>query len=363
MEDLILLRKSPKLLLLAVFTLFCFAPAALAQSASTSLTSLPEADTLIYVSPQRILNDAVPKVMPADEVNKMRAAFADMKRAVGVDPSTIEFLVIAIRFNKPAADLSFVAPDVMAVAGGDFSSESLFTLAQLSLQDKVRMEKHGSKTMALMTIDPLAAEAEKYPLLKPFVELGAVALSANTLAIGNPRYLRSAIEAAEGGTRINAETIQSLMRDPNVLIAASGAPLVSVARSIGLFGTETTPREGRCDSNFGNFYAAVTMSGANYSLRGAMNADNPDTAKIITGLLSALMKQGVDAVPDKQAQTILQSIKMTPKDNEVMIEADIPGQMIADMIKQETAKPKTQATPAKTTPVKRRPASRTKRRG
>ncbi|HEU4767293.1 MAG TPA: hypothetical protein VFS77_07950 [Pyrinomonadaceae bacterium] len=356
-----MLRTSPKLLLLLVFILLCFAPTAVAQSAPTALTSLPEADALIYVSPQRILNDAVPKVMSADEVNKMRATFADLKRAVGVDPSTIEYLVIAVRFHKPAADLSFVAPDVMAIASGDFSSESLFTLAELSLQDKVRTEKHGSKTIALMKIDPIAVEAEKNPILKPFVELGAVALNANTLAIGNLRYLKSAVEAAEGGPRINAETIQSLMRDPNVLMAASGAPLMSVARSLGLFGTETTPREGRCETNFGNFYAAVTMSGTNYSLRGAMNADNPDTAKIITGLLSGLMKQGVDAVPDKQAQTILKSIRMTPKDSEVMIEADIPGQMIADLVKPET-KPKTEATPRKTTP-KRQPVKRTKRRG
>ncbi|HEU4714321.1 MAG TPA: hypothetical protein VFS76_22335 [Pyrinomonadaceae bacterium] len=349
-------------MLLLVFTLLCFAPAAVAQSVPTALASLPDADALIYVSPQRILNDAVPKVMSAEEVNKMRASFADMKRAVGVDPASVEYLVIAVRFHKPAADLSFVAPDVMIVAGGDFSSDSLFSLAQLSLQDKVRTEKHGEKTIALMKIDPIAAEAEKNPLLKPFVEIGAVALSPNSLAIGNLRYLKSAVEAAEGGPRISAAAIQSLMRDPNVLMATSGAPLASIARSIGLFGTETTPREGRCDTNFGNFYAAVTLSGTNYSLRGAMNADNPDTAKIITGLLSGLMKQGVDAVPDKQAQTILQSIKMTPKDNEVMIEADIPGQMIADLIKQET-KDKAETAPAKSTTPKRRPVKRTKRRG
>jgi hypothetical protein len=358
MEDLILLRTSPKLLLLVTLTVLCFAPAAVAQSA---LTSLPEADALIYVSPQRILNEAVPKAMPATEVTQMRAAFADLKKSVGVDPSTIEYLVIAIRFHKPAGDLSFVAPDVMAVAGGDFSSDSLLTLAQLSLQDKVRTEKHGAKTISLMKIDPIAAEAEKNPVFKPYTEVGAVALSPNSIALGNIRYLKSAIEAAEGGPRISAETIQSLMRDPNVLLAATGAPLASFARSIGLFGTETTPREGRCDTSFGNFYAAVTMSGANYSLRGAMNADNPDTARIITSLISSLMNQGISAVPDKQAQTILQSIKLAAKENEVAIEADIPGQMLVDLFRNQT-KPKAADTPAKK-PATRRPASRTRRKG
>lgn len=350
------MKRTPSILLLLI-TFICFAPAAVAQSA---LTSLPEADALIYISPQRILNEAVPKAMPADEVTKMRAAFADIKRTVGIDPSTIEYLVIAVRFHKPAADLSFVAPDIMAIAGGDFSSDSLITLAQLSLQDKLRTEKHGSKTISLMKVDPIAAEAEKNPVLKPYVEVAAVALSPNSIALGNLRYLKSAIEAAEGGPRISAETIQSLMRDPNVLMAATGAPLASFARSIGLFGTEATSREGRCDTTFGNFYAAVTMSGANYSLRGAMNADNPDTAKIITSLLSGVMNQGISAIPDKQAQSILQSIKMSARENEVVIEADIPGQMIADLIRQET-KPKQATAPAKK--PARRPVQRTKKRG
>jgi len=238
----------------------------------------------------------------------MRAGFAEMKKSVGVDPAAVEYLVFAIRFHKPAGDLSFVAPDIMAVIGGDFSSDSLMTLGQVYMQDKVRTEKHGSKTITLMTIDPIAAMAEKNPLLKPLAEIGAVPLTANSLAIGNLRYLQSAIDAAESdGTRINPTALQSLLRDPNALIAASGAPLAAFAKSFGLLGLENTSREWRCDSGFGNFYAAVTMAGTNFSLRGAMNADNPDTAKIINNLLSALMQQGVNAVPDKNAQTILQA--------------------------------------------------------
>ena len=79
------------------------------QSAATALANLPDADMLLYVNPQKILNEAAPKFMPATEVTKMRAQFADLKKAIGVDPSTIEYLVIAMRFHKPAGDLSFVA--------------------------------------------------------------------------------------------------------------------------------------------------------------------------------------------------------------------------------------------------------------
>jgi hypothetical protein len=331
------------------------APAAFAQNAHAALASLPEADVLIYVSPQRILNDAAPRVLAPAEIPKMRASFAELKKSIGVDPASIEYLVIAVRFQKPAGDLSFVAPDIMAVVGGDFSSESLMTLGQLYLQDKLRVEKYGTKTISVMRVDQVATQAEKNPIFKPYVEMGAVPLSANSFAIGNLRYLKSAVDAADGNGRISAAAIESLLRDPNALIAASGAPLSALTKSFGLLGLENTTRESRCDTSFGNFYMAVTMSGTNFSLRGAMNADNPDTAKIIHGLLSTLMQQGIGAVPDKNAQAILQSLKMTPRESEIVWEADIPEKTVADYLKPVPRRePATITIPAPRRPVRKK---------
>ncbi len=348
-----------KLRLLALVTILLVPAVALAQDPRASLASLPDADVLIYVSPQRILNDAAPRLLPPAEITKMRATFADMKKGVGVDPSTIEYLVIALRFHKPSGDLSFIAPDIMAVAGGDFSADSLVSLAELTLQDKVRVEKHGSKSIALMTLDEIVAQAAKNPMLKSLTEVGAVALSPNTIAVGNLPYLKSAVEAADGTGRINPATLESLMRDPNVLVASSGAPLASFAKAFGLFGTEATPRESRCDTSFGNFYAAITMSGTNFNVRGAMNADNPDTAKIISGLIAGLMQQGINAVPDKQAQSILTSIKMTPRENEIVWEADIPEQVLVNYFK---PKPPVQDAKQTSAPTKKKqPVTRRRR--
>jgi hypothetical protein len=321
------------LLLIASIVVLSLAHIVVAQNPSAALTSLPEADMLIYASPQRILNEAAPRVMSATEITKMRSEFADAKKAVGVDPSSLEYLVIAVRFNKPASDLSFMAPDFLVVMGGDFSSDSLVSLAQLALQDKAHVEKYGSKSITMMKFDQLAIEAEKMPMLKPYVELGAVPLSANSFAIGNLRYVKAAVDAADGNGRINAAQLESLFRDPNVLLAASGAPLGAIAKSLGLMGLENTSRESRCDTRFGNFYAAVTMSGTNFSLRGAMNADNPDTAKIVYNLFSGLMKTGIDAIPDKGVQTMLQGLKMTARENEIVWEADVPEKVVADFIR------------------------------
>jgi len=343
-----------KLLPLALLAVLSLTHAAVAQNSAAALASLPEADAVIYVSPQRILNEAAPRVMSPADVTSMRNTFAELKKSAGVDPSTIEYLVMAVRFNKPATSLSFIAPDLMVVVGGDFSSESLMSLGQIYLQDSARVEKYGSKSITILKLDFMAAHIEKNPMLKPYSEIGIVPLSANSLAIGNLNYLKSAIDAAEGNGRISAATIESLLRDPNALLSASGAPLAAFAKSIGMMGLENTSRASRCDTPFGNFYAAVTMTGTNFTLRGAMNADNPDTAKILNNLFSGLMQQGISAVPDKQAQTILQSLKMSARDNEIVWEADIPEKTVADFIKSTGKKDEAAVSAPEPKPVKAR---------
>src|ERR1043165_6253713 len=77
-----------KLLLIAILAVFSFAQRAVAQRPSAALASLPEADALIYISPQRILNEAAPRVMSPGEVSQMRAGFTEIKSAAGIDPAT-----------------------------------------------------------------------------------------------------------------------------------------------------------------------------------------------------------------------------------------------------------------------------------
>ncbi|HEY6120471.1 MAG TPA: hypothetical protein VIV66_10950 [Pyrinomonadaceae bacterium] len=329
---------------------------AAAQSNSV-LSALPDADTLIYINPQRILNDAAPKVLSEGDVAKMRQQFGDLKRTVGVDPSQIEFVVMAVRFHRPSADLTFQAPEFLIVSSGDFSAESFLTLARLGLQEKLREEKYGSKTLAETTIDDIARQAEKNPFLKSFSEIAMVALNSNTLAAGSVSYVKAAIDAVDGRDRINQTTLNSLLRDPNALISMAGSPWSSFAKSFGLMGTVAAPRAAKCDLGLGDFYAAVTIEGANFKLRGAMNADNPDTAKIISNLLGGFLKSMAPENGDaKSFPSMLRRMSLVARDNEVVLDAEFPQQMVADLIR-EHMKPKQQITTTKpaevTSPVKK----------
>jgi hypothetical protein len=341
------------------------APPSLATSARSnqaiigSLSSLPEADTLIYINPQRILNEVVPKIMPAKDVEEMRKGFEQARTMAGVDPTKIDYIVLAVRFRKPTAELNFQPPEALILASGDFSADSLMVLARMGSQGKLREEKYGNKTLGLMTIDPIVKEAEKNPLLKAFTEVGIVTLNPNTIAAGSPAFLRAAIDAGDGKDRISSDTLNSLVRDTNVLLSIAGRPWHSFAKSFGMLGTEANARAARCDSKIGDFYAALTMDATNFMLRGNINEDNPDTAKIVSNLLSGILRYATSSMKDPGAQAMLKNLAITAEGDEVTVRADFPQQAIVNMIQQQMKPKKVDAT---TTPKPEPKPTRTRRR-
>jgi hypothetical protein len=178
--------------------------------------------------------------------------------------------------------------------------------------------------------------------------------------------LKAAIDAEEGNKRISPESLNSLLRDPTVLISIAGTPLTSFSKTFGLFGTETNARAPRCDTRFGDFYASVTMDTSNFLVRGALHADNPDTAKIINSLINGLLRQATSSTPDAAAQTVLKALSITPQENEVVLRADVAQQVVVDMIKEQMKPKKTEesssaATATKEAPAKKRPVRRRSR--
>jgi hypothetical protein len=376
MEACILKRTFPQLLLLVLLVLTIITAAraqttqtlavngantdsnsALSQTVPAALAALPEADTLIFINSRRILNEAAPRLMPEKDLADLRKTFADMKQFAGVDPSNVDYIVIAVRFRKPTAELTFMPPEFMAVASGDFSSDSLLVLARMASEGKLRDEKYGTKTLGLMTIDPIAKEAEKNPILKSFSEVAIVPLNVTTIAVGSTAYLKAAIDAEEGNKRIGSESLNSLLRDPSALISIAGSPLTSFSKTFGLLGTEANARAPRCDSKFGDFYAALTMDASNFMLRGALNADNPDTAKIINSLINGLLRQATSSVRDPAAQSLFKALSITPQENEIVVRAEIPQQMVLDIIK-EQMKPKKKAEDSSVGPATKEPPTR-----
>jgi len=109
----------------------------------------------------------------------------------------------------------------------------------------------------------------------------------------------------------------------------------------------------------GDFYVALTMDATNFMLRGISNADNPDTAKIISKLYAGLLGYAAQSIPDATAQSLLKNIAITAESDEVRLNAVIPQQMIVELIQQHMKKPETKSPRPEKQPIKTR---RTRRR-
>ncbi len=341
-------------------------PPATFQDVTAALSNLPETETLVYLNPHRIITEAAPRVLPEKDLEGMRQGLGEVKKNLGIDPATIDYVVLATRFKKPADDLSFSLPEFMVVASGDFDGAALMSLARQAAKGKLRDETYGSKTLGLITIDDLAREAQKTPILKSLSEVAIVLLSGDTIAIGTTAYVKAAVDAAEGKGRISRDLVNSVLRDPTALISTAGSPLTAFAKTFALLGTQNNPRASKCDMKLGDFYASLTMDATSFKLRGAMNADNPDTAKIIKSLLSMGLQQATSAIKDSKAQSVLSSLVITPTDTEVLIQADVSQQAVADFIRDQS-KPKKQEASVATAPapapaVKATPKRRVTRR-
>ena len=331
------------------------------QNANPALASLPEADSVVYINPHRIIAEAAPRVLPEKELAEMRTGFSEIKKTLGADPTNIDFIVLQVRVRKPNADLSFSLPEFMAVISGDFDGLALLKLLQEAAKDKLRTETYGTKTIYLMTIDEIAKQAEKTPLLKSLSEAAFVLLDGNTIAAGTTSYVKAAIDAREGKNRINPDLLTSALRDPAALVSVAGSPWTAFAKTFALLGTENNPRAPKCDSKLGDYYGAITMDATSFKFRAAMNADNPDTAKIIKSLLASLLQGASSEIKDAKAQSILKAIVITPTETEVLVQADFSQQAVADFIREQSA-PKKQEVTTATKPTTRTVPRRRHRR-
>jgi len=335
------------------------------QDATAALASLPEADALLYLNPRRILTEAAPRVLPEKDLESMRTGLAELKSHAGIDARTMDFVVLQVRFKKPAADLSFSLPEFMLVASGDFDGAALLQLARQAAKGKLREEMYNSKSLNLLTIDDLAKQAEKTPILKSLSEVAIVLLNGNTIAVGTTAYVKAGVDAAGGKGRISPDLLNSVLRDPAALVSTAGSPWTAFAKTFALLGTENNPRTPKCDMKLGDYYASITMDASSFKLRGAMNADNPDTARIIKSMLSLGLESAASTIKDSKAQSILRGLTITPTDTEVVIQADVTQQAVADFIRESTAPKKKDEAAAAAAPAsesKPAPKRRTRRR-
>lgn len=311
------------------------------STAPPDLSSLPDADLLVYVNPPKILKDGMPRFVPDKQMADLRSSIDTLKKVLKVHIDQINYLVFAMRVRKPVGAEPMPLPEFLVVIKGGVTIE---TMAQVMLLGgpNARSEKYGTHDVITFTIKDLAKMSEQMPIVGSYSELAISSMQDGSYVAGNTGFVRAAIDAEEGRGRLNADAARSITRDPDSLISINGSVVSGVARGLALIGAD---RAGGCDclNHLGQMYAAIKLTPGGVRMTGAVNADNPETAGIVNKMINFLLQQVKNFAPDEQTKQVLEAMKISVEGNEVVGSAEVTEETVRKMLEKQTAPAKVPA--------------------
>ena len=382
------MKKTVTTLMLA----FALAAAARAQGADggvrAALTALPDSQAVLYVNARRITNDALPRVVPAAQLDKF---FGELRKEVNVDLRSVEYVVLVARYDVNSFDASAVPDFGVAVRGG-FNADALLSVLRLARPAQYRAETHGDKRIDIYTIPfeapkteagaeaALVPEPAKPQPMKLPTELAVVSLGPDELLAGTPSYVRAVIDARGGGAgaRIRADLVDLALQNPDALVSLTGdlppnlSKLFDTAAgaagqsdvAAGLMNDEIR----RLADSLRQLQLSLSMTPAEFGLQTTLRTERPEDARALSGLVDFgvnALEQGIrkdlvgkSAKSRASAQKVLalvRSLVNTTRDSDLTLSLSVAQATVADFVNQITAPP----TPQKRAAPQRRGRART----
>lgn len=331
------------------------APAA-PQADAGPLPALPECDAIMYINARRIINEALPRILPAAQYAKVKAGLEETKRKTGIDINQLESGALALRFGKPITS----PPDFVFVLRGAFNADSLLSLARMGMEGKLREEKYGSKTINVFKLSEVMGQADAKSLPIGTNDLAVTALDGGTLAFGTMPYVKATVDAGAGQRRASPELITLAMRDTGALL--NMAVIISPGLLSGLLPAQAGGNEeiAKIISGIENFYLSVGMNATDFPLAASVRTASAEHARTLSGILEMGLHAASSQITDKNAQSMIDTLKVTTEGSEVQAKIAIPQETVATLIRR--AGEQKPAVKANTPPPKEIPARKPRRK-
>ena len=345
--------------------------------ARAAVAALPDSQAVLYLNARRITNDALPRVLPPGQLDKF---FAELQQKAKVDLRSVEYVVVAARYDVNNFNTSTV-PDFGVNVRGGFNADALLTLLRLAQPAQYRAETHGDKRIDVYTVEfepakeraatdapeaaPTPDAAKPQPMKLPS-EFAVVSLGPDELLAGTLAYVRSAIDARGGGARVRADLVDLALQNPDALVSLTGDLPPNLSKlfdsAAGMAGQQSATAGlmneeiRRLADSLRQLQFALTMRPAEFGLQATVRAERPEDARSLSGLvdlgvaaLEGEIKKDLAKAKTAKARAdaqkllaLLKSLGNTARDRDLTLSLGVAQTTVADFVKEMTAPPKKQ---------------------
>lgn len=345
-----------------------------ARRTREALSTFPDSQAVLFVNIQKIVGEALPRFVPAAELQKLYTE----PQKVGFDVKGVEYAIVGVRLAEPPPPNG--VPEFVVFLRGSFNADSLLALGRIALDTqgvKAANETYNGKTLDIVDLSSLnkkpdgdgdGPNSSSMPSM-PYKEVAATALDANTIVVGVPAYVRDAVDAAAGTGRgrLNAGMIDLATRDPYSLLSFTAALPPSIFQYLEKTGMPKNSEGERLVRSLRQVSLSTGMNALDFTVKASVNTETATDASAISGFVrmglaaaeTALReelrkKRGAAAQEPRSALAAIRTFTNTTEGNTLMLGFSVPQKTVAALIKKNMAK----KSGAAATATGRRPGTR-----
>lgn len=324
-------------LLIAVFSAIGFAQksrkTAAAKEVPSLLSSLPPSDAVALVNVNRVLDEALPKLLAENPARlaEVNTELANFKTKTGLDPRSFDQIALGLSYKYPREGITKIS--TVALAHGTFSAGAMVAAGRMAANGKYTEEKYQGKTIYIFAIDRQIRLLGLWDL--KVRDLAVAALENNMLALGDLESVRGAINAKRTRKFANPELVALASRDPNAILGFGGniseALMQNLRLSNDMIARELTAVR--------QVYGSLGMTSTDLELM--MTARTVDTyaaknlGDTVEGLkqFGALFINRLSAAKGTLARSALNNLKITTQGNELQIKTSVAQSQVSPLMR------------------------------
>jgi len=302
-------------------------------SAPTLLSSLPPSDAVALVNVNRVLDEALPKLLAENpaKLADITTELAKFKTQTGLDPRSFDQLALSLNYNYPREGITKIS--TAALARGTFNAGAIVAAGRLAANGKYVEQKYQGKTIYLFSLD---RQIRLFGLWDMKVrDLAVAALDGNTLALGDLDAVRGVIEANRTRKHANPELIALASRDPNAILGFGGNVSPKLLENLSL-SNDSVARE---LTAVRQVYGTLGMTSTDLELMLAARTVDTYSAKNLGDTVEGLKQFGalfinrLSPVKGTLARTALDNLKITTVGNELQIRTAVAQSQVSPLMR------------------------------